>query len=321
MDFGIISLGNHALTRVMPAIRASGSDVTHIYSSDRSKGERVSKEYGAEYVPDLENFVKKPFEAVYISSPNALHFTHSKMSLDAGKSVLLEKPVTLKIEDTKKLANLSEREGIPFCIGFHLRFHPAVKDVSSLLAHNAIGKVMIVSGKFTGHSSRNSPRGTWWDTPEMAGGGSIVGRGVHVMDSFVNLFGKDVVSLSAINNPKCSIIEDTMYTTIEFRSGIIANSLSSRVITSNSNDLEILGTEGSIVVTNFYSTEVASKLLLNDKSSKEYGEKTNMYLEEIRDFTRKREIIAGSEDAVLSTKMHLLSQESACRGRSVTIPG
>ncbi len=316
MEFGIISLGNHALTRMIPAIRSSGSSVTHIYSTDKSKGERVSRELGAEYFNDLDRFMRGTFEAVYISSPNSLHYANTKLSLQADKSVLLEKPATLKIQDTKELAELSRKENLRLGIGFHLRFHPATEEVKRYVDNNEIGESIVAFGKFTSNSV-STHDGTWWSDPLMAGGGSIVGRGVHVMDSFVNLFGRDVISLRATNVPKCSVLEDTMQVSIEFGNGVLANSLSSRTISPSSNDLVIYGREGSITVTNFYSTSVSSKLYLNNELKAEYDGKTNMYEEEVKDFTGNWKRIAGPDEAILSTKMHVYSQESACSGRTV----
>ena len=314
MDFGIISLGNHAMTKVMPAIIASGSRITHIYSTDRTKGERVSKDIGAEYLPDLESFVKGSFEAVYISSPNFLHFTHAKMCLEAGKSVLLEKPVTLKIEDTETLVNFSEKENLNFRVGFHLRFHPAVEEVKKSLALKQIGEPKIAFGKWTRNSAPYDSS-IWRGQPDRSGGGSVVGLGVHIFDSFVNLFGRDIKSISAFSLPRCSVLDDTMQVSMEFENGVIANSLSSRVIPSDSNDLKIFGEEGILTVTNFYSTTISSSLYINDKLTKEYDNRTDMYLDEIKDFIGSRRLIAGPQDALLSTKIHLKSQESACSGR------
>lgn len=316
MDFGIISLGNHAMKRVIPAILESGSRVTAIHTRDRSKGEKVSKELGAEFVPELEGFMKRKFEAAYISSPNYLHFNHTKMCLESGKSVLLEKPVTLNIEESETLAEISTRENLRLNIGFHLRFHPAIEEVKRYLSNKKIGEPRVVYGKFT-NNTRSSHNGTWWDVPEMAGGGSIVGRGVHIMDSFVNLFGRDVESISASNVPKCGTIEDTMQVSVRFRNGVLANSLSSVALSPSSNDLQIFGDKGSVRVTNFYATSVSSTLLLNDELKREFSTDTNMYVEEIKAFVGGDKRIASAEDGVVSTKMHLLAQRSACEGTSI----
>ncbi len=318
MDFGIISLGNHAINRVIPAIIKEGSSIKMIHTRDRARGEKFANELGAVFFGDLDRAVKSDYDASYISSPNFLHFTHSMKSMKAGKDVLLEKPMTLSIGESEELSRYSSKEGIKMKMGFHLRFHPAIDDVREYLSESAIGEPRIAFGNWS-HASSHSSSESWWGKPEMVGGGSIVGTGVHVMDSFVNLFGGEIESVSAVNNPKCAVIESTMQVRILFQNGIIANALSSREIGEAGNDLQILGREGSITVRGFYNTNVEASLFLNGDLKKKYPPLVDMYRGEIRSFVAGDGRIASAEDGVISTKLHLLSQKSACEGATIKI--
>ncbi|MGC8645711.1 MAG: Gfo/Idh/MocA family protein [Thermoplasmata archaeon] len=317
MEFGIISLGRHAMTKVIPAIRKAGYKISFIYSTDGGKGERVAREIDAQYVPDLEKFAMMGFDAVYISSPNSLHFPHAKICLDAGKSVLLEKPATLKVEEIVELDLLAKRKGVRLSIGFHLRFHPAVEDVKKIISSGEIGRVLYSYGKWSYYSPRSGDT-SWKSRADMAGGGSLVGTGVHVIDSFINLFGNDVRGVSATNSPKCSVIDETAHATLHFSSGIVADGISSRMISDNYNDLLILGEKGSIRVTNLYSTSVDSELHVNGSFVKRY-EGTDMYEEEIKAFAHGDSRIAGGEAGIISTKLLLAIQRSACNGTTVEL--
>jgi predicted dehydrogenase len=318
MNFGIISLGNHAINRVAPAILESGSTISVIYTRDRKKGEKYSRIFGASYVDNFDDAVKKDFDAAYISSPNYLHYIHAKKCMESGKDILLEKPVTLDESNSVELDSISKREGIKFGIGFHLRFHPAFEEIKKVISRGEIGKPKIAYGKWSTYSPTRDDD-SWWSNPEQAGGGAIVGRGVHVMDSFVNLFGRGVESLIALDVPRCKVIEDTMQTSVLFKDGIIANSLSSRVISPDSNNLQIFGENGAILVTNAYDTKVDSKVFLNGKIIREFGVDYNVYLEEIKGFINNDSRMANGEDGILSTKMHLRSKRSGCDGKVYSI--
>ncbi|MEM0141640.1 MAG: Gfo/Idh/MocA family oxidoreductase [Thermoplasmatales archaeon] len=317
MKFGIVSLGNHAMTKVIPAIRSQGHEISAIFSTDKTKGERVSEDLGAEYVPDLRKMSLVNIDAVYISSPNSLHFSHAKTFLEEGKSVLLEKPATLKVEEIEELTEIAERKGVRFAIGFHLRFHPSVESVRKSISSGEIGKVLYVFGKWTYNSPRRGDT-SWKSNPEMAGGGSIVGTGVHVMDSFVNLFGKNINNVFAVSSPKCKIIDETVHATFNFSSGTIVDCISSRLMSDNYNDMLIVGDKGSIRVTNFYSTSVNSELYLNGilKGRFEGGD---MYSEEVNAFSKGDARIAGGEEGIISTKLLLAVQRSACKEEKVPL--
>ncbi len=317
MEFGIISLGNHAMTKVIPAIIDSGNRIGAVYSTDKGKGEQVSEDLGAEFFDDLEKLLKYDIDAVYISSPNFLHYKHAMMALQSGKDVLLEKPVTLNVDESKALADFSEKEGEKIAIGFHLRFHPGIQRIKEILKSGEIGNVVAVYGKWTHLSTHSLPSKSWWGIPEQAGGGSIVGTGVHILDSFVNILGDDILSVIAKNYPTCKVIEDTFSISIVYKNGIIANSLSSRKIPSNNNDLVIYGDKAVLKLANAYDTKVQSVLMKDDREIENYDSSYNMYLSEIKDFAGKWTHIATGQDGVVSTKLHLLSQESACKGLEV----
>jgi predicted dehydrogenase len=314
MEFGIISLGNHALTKVIPAIIDSGNKIGAIYSSNRVKGEQISEDLGAEFFDDLNKLLKYDLDAVYISSPNFLHYKYAIMALKSGKDVLLEKPMTLKVEESTDLVNVSESEGRKLAIGFHLRFHPGIQKIKEIMNSGDVGNIIAIYGKWTHLSSHSLPSDSWWGIPAQAGGGSIVGTGVHVLDSFVNIIGRDILSVMAKNYPICKVIEDTFSINILFRNGTIANSLSSRKIPSINNDLIIYGDNAVLKLTNAYDTKVQSILFKDEKEIGKYDSKYNMYISEIKDFSGKSEYIATGNDGVISTKLHLLSQESSCKG-------
>ena len=65
MKFGIIGLGNHAINRVMPAIKSSGNSITAIYSRAMKKAEKEGAAYGARAFSDLDEFFSRgDFDAV-----------------------------------------------------------------------------------------------------------------------------------------------------------------------------------------------------------------------------------------------------------------
>ena len=95
MKFGVIGLGNHAINRVMPAIMLSGNSIEAVYSRNPEKAERIGRKFGGKAFDNLERMLSSDLDAVYIASPNNLHYENALAALDHGKHVLLEKPMTL----------------------------------------------------------------------------------------------------------------------------------------------------------------------------------------------------------------------------------
>ena len=93
MKFGIIGLGNHAINRVMPAIKSSGNSITAIYSRTLKKAEKEGAAYGAVAFSDLDEFFSRgDFDAVYIENCQIEETGNGRERISAGFSNDIVKP-------------------------------------------------------------------------------------------------------------------------------------------------------------------------------------------------------------------------------------
>lgn len=296
MDFGIVGLGNHAINRFMPGVVASGNSVTAVYSRKLGKAMKVAEKYDADPFVSLDKMLESKCEAVYVASPNALHHEQTKKALENGKHVLLEKPMTLEYDDALDLVATAKKNNLTLAVGFHLRFHPAVEYVKELLSGEKVGNINYVSGRWGGFSTRSGdPDTLWWSQEELAGGGSIMGTGVHVMDTFNNILGAPPDQVSSMRIPAKGVV-DSM-SSISLRYGeTIGSAVSSRRMFLPENTLTVFGDEGTIVATNLFSTQINSSVYLNGKVSKRFSA-GNVYKKEAKGFV---DLVAGRSSPIAS---------------------
>ncbi len=301
MKFGIAGLGNHAINRVMPAMAASGNQITSIYSRNIDKARREGMKYNSKPFDNYEAMLETgDFEAIYIASPNFLHYPQTKAALLKGKHVLLEKQMTLKAQEARELIELAEEKNLKLAIGFHLRFHPAVNDVKKILEEGQLGDISYVSGIFSNLSARSyeDPDNRWWAEDDKVGGGSVMGSGVHVLDTLNYMMGALPERLCAFRNPRGEVIDLTEHITLQYGTAI-ADAISSRRMSNRLNHLNIFGTKGTLTVTGLFSTSVDSSMIIDGKKVKEY-KGTNMYTEEVKSFANyvggRQSHIATGED-------------------------
>jgi xylose dehydrogenase (NAD/NADP) len=88
-------------------------------------------------------------DAVYVSTPNSLHYEWTMRALDAGKHVLCEKPFTRRGEQAEEAFELARTRGRVLMEGFMYRFHTQAAEVKSLVDRGAVGKVQLVRGSFS----------------------------------------------------------------------------------------------------------------------------------------------------------------------------
>lgn len=83
-------------------------------------------------------------QGVVIATPAETHYGLAAAALEAGKDVLVEKPLTLDISEGERLVNLAEKRGRVLMIGHLLEYHPAVLRLRELIASGALGELRYI---------------------------------------------------------------------------------------------------------------------------------------------------------------------------------
>ena len=84
------------------------------------------------------------FDGFIVATPAETHYALAKKIIEAGKSVLVEKPLTLKISDAEELVNLSHEKNISLMVGHVLLFHSAIMKIKEIIESGKIGKLQYI---------------------------------------------------------------------------------------------------------------------------------------------------------------------------------
>jgi UDP-2-acetamido-3-amino-2,3-dideoxy-glucuronate N-acetyltransferase len=108
----------------------------------------------------------KSINAVVIATPAETHFKIAKKSLEAGKNVLVEKPITLVPSEAEELLNLSLKLNLKLMVGHVLLFHPAVLRIKDGIEKNEIGTLQyIYSNRLNLGAIRSEENALWSFAP------------------------------------------------------------------------------------------------------------------------------------------------------------
>ena len=134
--------------------------------------QNLRKSYQSQYptVSFTNSFSKLLFDSslkgIVIATPAETHFNLAKQALLAGKDVLVEKPLVLRLEDGEKLAELAEKRGKILMVGHVLRYHPAVNKLKELINQDELGKIQyIYSNRLNIGKIRNEENILWSFAP------------------------------------------------------------------------------------------------------------------------------------------------------------
>ena len=105
----------------------------------------------AEQYPEVKSFSSldealqdNNFLGFTVATPAETHYSLAKQIMEAGKHVLVEKPLTLQKDHAEELVRLSEKNNVNLMVGHVLLFHPAIKKIKNLIEENKIGKLQYI---------------------------------------------------------------------------------------------------------------------------------------------------------------------------------
>jgi predicted dehydrogenase len=107
-------------------------ELVAVADTDEKRAEQIALLYGAKPHSDYRSFLGE-VQAVSIATPTSGHFAIAMECLKAGVDILLEKPMTVTVEEADTLIEVAEKEGRVLQVGHLERYNPAVVEVENLL--------------------------------------------------------------------------------------------------------------------------------------------------------------------------------------------
>ena len=158
----------------------------------KEKGEEFAEKYGIEkvYTDYDELLASDEIDTVYVGLINSVHYEYTKKALLAGKDVILEKPFTTTVEETKELAQIAKDNGrflFEAITNRHSKVYDKIKEELP-----KIGRIRLAMGNYSQYSSRyerykNKDVAPAFD-PE-AFGGALNDLGIYNLSLTVSLLG------------------------------------------------------------------------------------------------------------------------------------
>ncbi len=222
---GFIGAGQYGARFLIPAVKKAGAVLHSVATSSGVGGHYAGKKFGfAEITTDTDSlFMNDKINTIFIATRHDTHAQFIRSALEAGKSVFVEKPMVITLDQLAEVVatyeKMSENGGTPrLMVGFNRRFAPQVRKMKALLDNVKVPKTMI----FTVNAGM-IPSDNWIQDAEI-GGGRIIGEGCHFIDLLRFLAGSPITSFKASmigNIPGVLVPDDKMTVTLEFADGSI----------------------------------------------------------------------------------------------------
>jgi 1,5-anhydro-D-fructose reductase (1,5-anhydro-D-mannitol-forming) len=228
--FAILGFGHHAIRRLLPAfVNCRESMLTGMWRRDQSAARENCAEYGiAHCFATREELCASPdVDAVFITSPDAMHCNDTLLALQHGKAVLCEKPLGMNAGEAMQMAVAARDARVLFGVAQNFRFNRSLEWMRGQIAAGKIGEPQLAHAEFS-YMATKAPR-KWITDPTLACGGPIGDVGVHCIDALRYVLGEEVVSVSTVARSDASSgrVEAVASLQMEMTGGVFANATTS----------------------------------------------------------------------------------------------
>ena len=196
INWGIIGCGDVCEVKSGPAFnKVPGSKLAAVMRRNRAKAEDYARRHNVPvFYDDAAQLVNDPaINAVYIATPPVYHEEYTLLSLQAGKPVYVEKPVTLNAASCSRMIDAEKKYNQRVTVAHYRRALPLFNKVKELVQSGIIGNIRLIrlavlqpaDSKIITHTEDN-----WRVIPELSGGGLFHDLSPHQLDILYWIFGQ-----------------------------------------------------------------------------------------------------------------------------------
>lgn len=202
------------------------SDLRYVVDLDEAKAAKVAEELGCKHTSDWKSILDE-VDAISFATPHHLHYPMAMEAIEAGKHVMMEKPLANTEEQCLQLIQAAEDKGVTLMLAYIVRFRPSIIRLKEAIEKEEYGKPFNAQCWIEGYMNPNP--GSWFSNKEKLGGGVLFSHGCHYIDILQWMLGNpvEVVGLGTTAGTEWMEGEGTSHSIMKFENGALAHLLCS----------------------------------------------------------------------------------------------
>lgn len=307
--------------------------VVGIVSRDENRGAAKAKEFGAEgakIYTDYDKALESPdIDIVCICTPNHLHAEQTIKAAQAGKHILIEKPIALTWEDAKAMKAAVDKAGVKTLVGYVLRWNPLFVNAKEM-QEQYLGRLYYAETDYFHRVTEEYPCYDWTVRKDV-GGSSLLAGGCHAVDAMRWFMQDEVVEVYALSSKSRTDLEfdGTLTALLKFENGTMGKVGSSYdIVSPYIFNLHLFGDKGSLLNDKLYSPQEIwgqKDYMHLPVTTPDSGDVTHHnFPEEINHFIdcimHDKKCIVDLDDAMKTQEVVFAADLSAATGKPVRFP-
>ncbi len=282
LNWGLLSTAKINRALITPLRISARNKLAAVASRSQSTADAYAREWR---IPRAHGSYKAlladpGIDVIYNSLPNHLHAEWTIRAMEAGKHVLCEKPIALSLAEVDAIAATAQKTGKVVAEAFMYRHHPQTLKALEMARGGALGKIKLVRGSFTYEMETDINIRL---NPEM-GGGSIWDVGCYPLSYTRAALGLEPLEVFGWQVIGPSGVDDSFYAQLKFPGEAYAQ-FDSSFSTPYHVFMEIIGSEGTLVIPHPYKPGLDEKIFLTreEKTETIKIKGIELYLGEVED--------------------------------------
>lgn len=223
MNFAIVGCGHIAKKHAEAIRNTENSRLVAVCDTVPENMFFYEENYGAQPFTDLEKMLERPeIDIVCVCTPSGLHAPLTVKAANAGKHVIVEKPIALTIADAETMIRSCRQNGVKLAVVHPNRFRPAVQELRQLMDKGCFGKLSHANATVRWNRNQNYYDQAVWRGTKSFDGGVLMNQAIHNLDLLIWLMG-DVESVESMAATRLRNIEaeDVSVGIVRFANGAL----------------------------------------------------------------------------------------------------
>ena len=253
IGIGIVGCGMIANFHARAIADAAGAELVGATSRRLEATEKFAAEHGCKAYPTLDEMLSdESIHAVSVCTPSGAHRDPAVAAAQAGKHVIVEKPLEITTERCDEIIRACDDAGVRLTAIFQSRFHQSSQLMKQAVDAGRFGKVTMGDAYVKWYRSQEYyDSGAWRGTWELDGGGALMNQAIHSVDLLLWLMGpvKQISAMTATMTHDRIEVEDVAVANLKFESGALGViEATTTAYPGALKRIEISGSEGSAIL-------------------------------------------------------------------------
>jgi UDP-N-acetyl-2-amino-2-deoxyglucuronate dehydrogenase len=278
--FGIIGCGMIANFHAKAIADIKGAKLVACFDNYGPAAEKLAATYKCKSYAKLEDMLADPnVNVVTIGTPSGAHMEPAVMAANAGKHVIVEKPLEITLKRCDAIIEACEKNKVKLSAIFPSRFHDSSREMKKAIEANRFGKLTMGDAYVKWFRTQQYyDAGKWRGTWELDGGGALMNQAIHCVDLLTWLMGPvvEIRAQTATLAHERIAVEDTAVATLKFANGALGViEATTAAYPGYLKRIEVHGSEGSAVMEeedlvkwDFLKTDKRDKMILEAMNSR-----------------------------------------------------